>query len=92
VFGGSCGGSTCQPKCTGDASCPSTPAGLLTCGPGGKCQPKTCTPTSCPTNFTCPSDGSGCVRTTCTTDSQCAGACVNGTCWSGPGTCRPIPA
>lgn len=87
-----CGGASCGPKCTADSECTSAPAGLLMCGGNGHCAVKPCTSTSCPTNFTC-SGNQGCVRKACTADGECSGgACVNAQCWSGRGTCEPMPS
>jgi hypothetical protein len=88
---GSCSSSQCVPKCVDDQSCPSTPPGLSTCDAStGHCVSKPCTSSSCPQNFSC-NAGAGCVRKTCAADGDCAGACVNGSCYSGPGTCSSPP-
>lgn len=83
-----CGGARCLSKCTGDASCGSP---LLACDTtSGLCGPAACTSTSCPVNYVC-AGAQGCVRKTCTSDAECSGACVNGSCWGGVGSCSPMP-
>jgi len=67
----------------------------------GRCVPLQCTsgefPYACPSNFRCSGDGSGdrhgCERLSCDRDRDCDhGACVNGACWDGEGTCMgPVP-
>lgn len=65
----------------------------------GRCLPLQCTsgefPYECPSNFRCADGGDehGCVRLSCDRDRDCDhGACVNGACWDGEGTCMgPVP-
>jgi hypothetical protein len=91
----SCGGpaSECRPSC-GTAGC----AADETCdGSTGLCAPTPCTAGyACPSHTTCGSAGGdehGCVRDTCTVDSDCGcGACVEGRCYDDFGVCTFPPA
>jgi hypothetical protein len=75
------------------ASCATTgcTTGLI-CDSDGRCKAKTCTAgdQSCPTDFDCDSIGH-CARRSCTTNGQCSAACVNGACYSSPGSCQTVP-
>ena len=85
-------GQDCVRGCTSDADC-SIGQG---CGVDHHCVATPCTSDAeCPPNFAC--DGIACQRKTCSSDTDCTGACVSysparsSTCWSGPGTCMPPP-
>jgi hypothetical protein len=75
------GAKTCLPGCM-DAS---------GCKAGEVCTAHRCVPASCQSDADCPTDfgctGGSCGRRTCTTDADCSGYCVNGRCYSAPGTC-----
>jgi hypothetical protein len=87
------GGRICQPACNAVADC----AEGLTCA-GGHCQALACASSGgCPANFECvlAPGGSGsasCQRRACRSDGDCpGGTCVDGACYSGPGTCAAPP-
>jgi hypothetical protein len=84
-----CGGAICAPKCKTNADCPSSYPGSLTCDVAtGRCGPKACAITAdCPTNFLCSTD-KVCRIKPCLLDTDCAGACVKGSCSSSVGVCR----
>jgi hypothetical protein len=78
----------CQPGCRTNADCSSGTA----CNAQHACQP-TCTAGdgTCGADFACSSEGF-CQQKSCTTDTDCSGACVKGKCYSTPGTCQPMVA
>ena len=61
------------------------------CNAGEVCTAHRCVPASCQSDVDCPTDfacaGGSCGRKTCTTDANCSGYCVEGLCYSAPGTC-----
>jgi hypothetical protein len=66
------------------------------CHPGQACAAYHCVSISCQSDADCPTDfecnNGTCERKTCTTDAICSGYCVNGWCYSTPGTCQsPVP-
>ncbi|MGH7282972.1 MAG: hypothetical protein ACRELY_15720, partial [Polyangiaceae bacterium] len=67
-------------------SCPASEE----CDPNGDCVARHCTHENellaCPHNFACRDDA--CERKACTTDAQCEGACVKGSCFPRPGACE----
>jgi len=83
-------GSRCVPDCRIEDMCVDA-----TCDALGHC-----IPLECPREFECAvnqdcspgnaaADANGCVVRSCTTGSECdCGACVNGSCQDGPGTCQ----
>jgi hypothetical protein len=74
----------CVAGCSTDADCGEGEA----CLTNHHCGPIQCgVGIACPTNFVC-GDGGACVRKACTSDSQCASACVEGLCYSRPGSCQ----
>lgn len=84
--------------CTGVKICQLGCRTKSDCGPGQGCNAlhfcqNTCTPGAafCPANSACGENGF-CIQKTCTSDSQCAGACVKGRCYDTPGTCQSRPA
>jgi hypothetical protein len=85
----------CVPGCVSDADCAAGlicnanhytnhRCGLVICGAGMP---------ACPANFACDDSLQPvCARSTCTTDSQCSGACVDDSCYAAPGQCQfPTP-
>jgi hypothetical protein len=74
----------CQVGCTRDGDC----LAGTTCGSDHHCASIACTPTSgsCPTDFICGSAGI-CARKTCSSDTECSNACVEGACYESPGSC-----
>jgi hypothetical protein len=77
-----CGRKTCIQGCQA-GGCPES----QTCGANHRCAPIACTGDSaCSPDFACDSGGH-CARRTCQTDADCPTSCVNGSCYSGPGTC-----
>ena len=79
----------CIGGCAEDSSC-----GLgRVCGEDHRCRPKPCLiDTDCPQFFGCDGDGA-CSRTGCDADEECpGGACVNGGCYDGAGTCTSPPS
>jgi hypothetical protein len=78
-----CGATTgCQPGCSTDPDCSTGQS----CGSDHHCAATTCTTDSaCPVDFTCAAGH--CTREACTSDSDCSNACVEGACYSVPGTC-----
>lgn len=79
--------SICQTGCRGKSDCPSG----QDCNVSHQCQ-KTCVPGdgTCPIDFSCGTDGF-CGRTSCTSDAECSGACVKGSCYSTRGSCDYTP-
>jgi hypothetical protein len=78
----------CAPGCTSPADCLEG----LVCGSTRHCVAPPCdasTGTGCPVDFTCQPMGQ-CVRRTCTTDNDCAVACVRGACYSRAGKCSQL--
>ena len=61
------------------------------CNAGEVCTAHRCVPASCQSDVDCPTDfacaGGSCGRKTRTTDANCSGYCVEGLCYSAPGTC-----
>ncbi len=88
-------GSECRPDCRmGGRDCTDG-----TCDDTGHCVPLACPDDwTCDENSDCDSaaagaDMHGCVIRSCSSASECdCGACVNGTCVSGPGTCQGVCA
>ncbi|MBI5501988.1 MAG: hypothetical protein HY907_17220 [Deltaproteobacteria bacterium] len=90
-------GSECGPPCTATSCAPG-----LRCGSGGACEPVPCDEGfACPSHLRCDPVAAhaggamsartqGCAVIPCTGDTACpaGGACVDGGCQSGPGTCR----
>lgn len=77
---------SCIRGCRGTADCP---AGGF-CYSDHHCGLIDC-PATCPTDWSCQDLGTGvpvCLETRCTTDSDCAGACVTGSCYPTLGTCQ----
>jgi len=64
------------------------------CSAGEACVAHRCVPISCQSDADCPPDfgctGGRCLRKNCSTDVTCSGACVNGSCYSAPGTCEML--
>lgn len=82
----SCGGSECMPGCMADADCKIG----THCSAGHRCVPNTCaTKADCPTNFDC--TNMECGRKSCTSDAECSGFCVNGSCYDVAGKCMLPP-
>jgi len=79
-----CGGETvCTFGCGADSECGEGQR----CGGTHRCEAKTCaTAADCPTDFRC--DAGSCKRKGCGKSSDCSGYCVNGSCFSTPGTCQ----
>ncbi len=87
-------GALCRPACTTD-SC----AEGERCGSDGACEPIACDEGwVCPDNTRCSAetgpalavDAHGCFRIACASDIDCdCGACIDGLCYDGPGTCQP---
>jgi hypothetical protein len=80
------GGSLCVPACT-DGSCDDG----FACDPQmHRCAPKSCLHASeCGTDFIC---NMTCQRRPCSSDAQCDGYCVTGTCFAKAGECQlPVP-
>ena len=89
-------GSECRPACTGDAACgtgfrcDANHCIAIACDAGFACADREACDPSRITNATPIYDRHhGCFAVACTTDAICdAGACVNGTCQDGLGTCE----
>jgi hypothetical protein len=81
-----CGATTgCQPGCSTDVDCSTGQS----CGSDHHCAATACAAdAACPVDFTCPSGH--CTRKACTSDADCSGACVEGACYSMPGTCAGL--
>jgi hypothetical protein len=84
---------TCLPPAM---SCMRGCADSSSCRPGQTCTAHHCVPISCQGDADCPTDfecsNGTCERKPCTTDAICGGYCVNGACYSAPGTCQsPVP-
>jgi hypothetical protein len=77
----------CVPGCTSDTDCG---AGSV-CQADHHCVPQPCggDAASCPADFAC--QASACQRRSCTADSQCSFACVDGACYDRGGTCMLMP-
>jgi len=82
-----CSGTQCGPKCTSASDCLATsPPGGLACLTTGHCGPIACSRSGdCPVNYTC--DADRCVVKSCTSDSECSVACVDGLCAAQAGVC-----
>ncbi len=82
--------SICQSACTGANDCPLG----QTCAGDGHCVATPCSSDGdCPATHACGGEGEAkvCVRRVCETDAACGGgACVNGACFTRPGTCSPL--
>jgi hypothetical protein len=78
----------CLAGCRAKSDCPSSQG----CNHLHRCQ-NSCVPGdgSCPVDFSCGTDGF-CWRTSCTSDAECSGACVKGSCYSTRGSCAYLPA
>ena len=78
----------CVAGCTNDAQC--SPG--QTCDLGAaRCVAISCGgAATCPPNFEC--GGATCTRMSCASDLDCAGYCVNGTCFEQTGSCTPPAA
>jgi hypothetical protein len=73
----------CNVRCTTDSNCDYG----FTCASDGHCQPISCgAGGTCPPDYLCGTN-SLCIRRSCTTDSECSVACVNGRCFDRPGRC-----
>lgn len=74
----------CVGGCTSDASCTEG----QTCNTStGRCAATACTrDANCPAEFRC--GATGCVRKTCTSDGDCGGYCVGGSCYPKAGECQ----
>jgi hypothetical protein len=73
---------TCTPGCTSDDDCPAH----LECDATNRCSAKSCGgETDCPANYGC--SGGSCARRSCSSDADCEGYCVDGTCYADPGWC-----
>lgn len=82
----SCGASECMVGCMSDAECPTA----THCSAGHRCVPNTCaSKADCPANFDC--TNMECGRKACTTDADCSGFCVNGSCYDVAGHCMLPP-
>jgi len=85
-------------SCDGNNACTQGCTDDTTCAEGARCDLATnrCRATACddagdcPANFACADQQ--CTRMTCTEDAACAGYCVEGSCYSGLGECRPPSA
>lgn len=79
-----CGGTYCIPGCDGDDPCPVG----QTCTADSHCVAQSCTSEACPPNFDC---GAGadptCARRPCSSDAECDGYCVLGSCYDKLGFC-----
>ncbi len=77
---------SCVRGCRGTADCPL--GGF--CYSDHHCGLTDC-PATCPTDWSCQDLGTGtavCLEARCTTDSQCSGTCVTGSCYPTLGTCQ----
>lgn len=88
----SCGGARhCVPGCFGPETCG---VGQTCDVPTGRCQPMGCSTADpvapCPPDFDCIADA--CARRACTSDFDCDGFCVEGTCQSSLGQCLAPPS
>jgi hypothetical protein len=81
-----CGATTgCQPGCGADADCVTGQS----CDSDHHCAATVCNADgACPVDFNCTSGH--CTRKTCTSDSECSDACVEGVCYGMPGTCAGL--
>ena len=62
------------------------------CAPGGTCVVFQCeTDGECDGNHEC-TDSYRCSRKSCTSDTDCAGYCVQSSCYDTPGTCSAMAA
>ena len=96
---GQCAPSICEPiecSCSAARACVPGCASTADCREGQSCDlsshrclPSDCSSAPCPDNFIC-ADGM-CARASCTTDTECAGFCVDGKCFDGQGTCQAPP-
>jgi len=83
------GAKACVAGCTQDSQCGGP--GLVCDLTSSRCVAKPCaTDDQCPDNFHC--GGTACARTTCATDLDCDGYCVNGACYEQTGQCTPPAA
>jgi hypothetical protein len=75
----------CLAGCTGDTDCTEGES----CAANHHCGPIACGSAgpACPVDFSCGTGGT-CVRKSCTGDSQCSNACVEGSCYHEPGHCQ----
>ena len=78
-----CGkGNSCTGGCTGDADC----------SVGQSCKDLRCVQASCAKDADCPTDfacsAGACQRKSCSADSTCSTYCVQGFCYSTPGSCE----
>lgn len=90
----SCGGdaSECRPRCTASSCATDETCNDVT----GLCQPTSCSAGyGCPAHTVCVTKGGdahGCERVTCASDADCGcGACVEGHCYEGLGSCSAPP-
>ena len=87
---------TCS--CDGNKACADGCIDDTTCGEGeacdlaaNRCRARTCEDAAdCPANFDCANQR--CTRARCTDDDACDGYCVEGSCYSARGECRPPAA
>jgi hypothetical protein len=80
------GASFCVVGCRTNANCGSGQV----CNPSHTCE-NTCAAGTCPVNYSCTAGGY-CQQNSCTSDSDCSGFCVKGSCYQTRGTCQPVPA
>jgi hypothetical protein len=87
-----CFGRVCAPPCKQDKDCPLAAVAPSVCDVAtGVCLRARCTPSSCGTDSVC-NPAVGCDHPkSCSSDAECAGACVTGLCVSGPGHCAIPP-
>ena len=78
----------CAQGCVDDTTC----AEGETCDlAANRCRATTCDdPADCPANFDCVNQR--CTRASCTDHAECVGFCVEGSCYSSLGECRPPSA
>ena len=79
-----CRASHCQDRCTATSCAPGQE-----CDRDGDCVPRRCNASTasrvCPMNFSC--SAGVCERAACTSDRDCAGACVDRLCYAALGFC-----
>ncbi len=88
---GTCGSLVCSLSltnvclgCTSDADCP-----LYDACYANACATRTCTTSDdCPADEECDTTSSSCTATSCGSDADCFGSCINNRCASGAGACE----